>query len=193
MKLKSEARKETLKIRNSMRLEEVNEKSDIIINKLLNTEEYKNAKTIMVYMDFKNEVKTGALIDNAFKSHKRVVIPYTHMEKVEVIPVEISSLNDLVFSKYGYLEPKKEATNNPFPVKDIDLIVVPGVAFDRSCNRVGFGKGYYDKLLIQRKDGCKAIAIAYEYQVYNRVEALEHDIKMDLLLTEENIYIKMEK
>lgn len=186
MKTKSEIRKEVLNIRNNLDKEIAELKSRIIIDKLKETEEYKNSKSIMVYMDFKNEVNTKVFISEALSENKKIIIPYTDIEKVQIIPVEISSLDDLILCKFGYLEPKKEKIDNPYDVEKIDLIVVPGVAFDKKRNRVGFGKGYYDKLLKIRR--AKAYAIAYEFQVYEEVPAEEHDIKMDKIITEENIY-----
>lgn len=188
MKTKSEIRKEILSVRNSLDVNDAASKSSIIINKLKNTDDYKNSTNIMVYMDFKNEVNTKKFIEEALSEGKNIIIPYTDMEKVEIIPVEIKGFNDLVMCKFGYLEPKKEKFNNPFDVKLIDLVVVPGVVFDKKKNRVGFGKGYYDKLLIKRKASAKAIAIAYEFQVLDEVPAEEHDIKMDKIITEDNIY-----
>lgn len=188
MKTKSEIRKEILNIRNNLVVNEAISKSSIIINKLINSDEYKNSTNIMVYMDFKNEVNTKVFIEEALKEGKRIIIPYTDMEKVEIIPVEIKGFNDLVMCKFGYLEPKKEKIDNPFDVNEIDLVVVPGVVFDKKKNRVGFGKGYYDRLLTNKKPKAKAIALAFEFQVLDEVPAEEHDIKMDKIITEKGLY-----
>lgn len=186
MKSKKEIRKEILSIRNSLDPELSAQNSRIIIDKLKATEEYKNSKSVMVYMDFGNEVNTKDFINEALSEGKKIIIPYTDMEKVTIIPVEIDSLDDLVRCKFGYLEPKIEKISNPYDVEKIDLIVVPGVAFDKTRNRIGFGKGYYDRLLTIRR--AKAFAIAYEFQVLDKIPAEEHDIKMDMIITEENIY-----
>ena len=188
MKTKDEIRKEILRIRNNIETNEAINKSSIIINKLKNTAEYINSNSIMVYMDFKNEVNTKVFIEEALKEGKSIIIPYTDMAKVEIIPVQINDLEDLAMCKFGYLEPKREKIENPYDIKLIDLIVVPGVVFDKNKNRVGFGKGYYDRLLINKKPSAKAIAIAYEFQVLDEVPAQEHDIKMDMIITEENTY-----
>ena len=212
MKTKNEIRKEILNIRNNLNAEIAEQKSRIIIDKIKYTEEYKNSKSIMVYMDFKNEVSTKAFITEALAEGKKVIIPYTNTEKIQIIPVEINSLDDLVLCKFGYLEPKKEALNNPYDIEKIELIIVPGVAFDKRKNRIGFGKGYYDKFLRNRnayeKNStenlnakeineaalvketilAKAFALAYEFQVFEEIPAEEHDIKMDKIFTEENIY-----
>lgn len=186
MKTKIEIRKEILNIRNNLTPELSAYNSRIIIDKLKATEEYKNSKSIMVYMDFKNEVNTKDFINEALSEGKKIIIPYTDTDKVLIIPVEINSLDDLITCKFGYLEPKKEKISNPYDIEKIDLVVVPGVAFDKKRNRIGFGKGYYDRLLTSRR--AKAVAIAYEFQVLDEVPAQEHDIKMDMIITEENIY-----
>ncbi len=194
MKTKNEIRKEILNIRNNLSSELAEQKSRIIIDKIKDTEEYKNSKSIMVYMDFKNEVNTKAFINEALSEGKKIIIPYTDVEKVLIIPVEINSLDDLVLCKFGYLEPKKEALNNPYDIEKIELIIVPGVAFDKRKNRIGFGKGYYDKFLRNRNaltkeiTLAKAFALAYEFQVFEEIPAEEHDIKMDKIFTEENVY-----
>ena len=186
MKSKTKLRKEILATRKELSPELVVKDSRLIIDKLKATEEYKNAKSVMIYMDFGNEVKTKDFINEALSEGKEIIIPYTDTENVLIIPVEIESLDDLVKCKFGYLEPKKEKINTPYDVNKIDLIVVPGVVFDKKRNRIGFGKGYYDRLLSNRK--AKAFAIAFEFQVYDEIPAEEHDIKMDMIITEENIY-----
>lgn len=191
MKQKNEIRKKILSIRNNLTRETARDKSKFIINKFLSTEEFLISKNIMVYMDFKNEVNTKELIQYMLQSNKNVIIPYTDMVNIKIIPVEIKSLDDLVYCKYGYLEPKKECINNPFSEDQIDLIVVPGVVFDKNRNRVGFGKGYYDKLLSKRRSGVKAIAFAYDFQVLESVPFEEHDIKMDKIITENEVIESM--
>jgi len=69
------------------------------------------------------------------------------------------------------------------------LIINPGVVFDRQLNRVGYGKGYYDRILVRKRKDAKVIAVAYEFQVLDEVPAEKHDIKMDMIITEENIYM----
>ena len=195
MKTKTEVRKEILNIRNNLDFKEAAKKSEIIIEKLKNTDEYKNSTSIMVYMDFKNEVNTKVFIKDALSEGKNIIIPYTDMQKIQIIPVQINGLDDLVLCKFGYLEPKKDMINTPYSTEKIDLIIVPGVVFDKNKNRIGFGKGYYDKFLTNRKNSAKAlkeaaaIALAYEFQVLEEIAAEEHDMKMDKIITENNIYV----
>ncbi len=188
METKREFRNKILKIRNSMEKHDVIEKSDIIISKLMNLDIYKTCKVVFVYMDFKNEVMTSSLIKQLLLENKRVVIPYTDTVNTVLIPSELKNMEqDLVVSNYGYYEPKFE---NIVPVRseEFDLVVVPGVVFDKNLNRIGFGKGYYDRILSRLKPSAKAVAVAYEFQVLDEVPSEIHDIKMDMILTEQNIY-----
>lgn len=188
MRTKNEIRKMCLDFRNNILNDEVELKSKKIINKLLKMEEYKKSNTVFVYMDFKKEVQTISLIKKMISEGKHVIVSYTDTKNTELVLFRLHNIEkDLVVSPFGYLEPKKE-NRIPVNIKDIDLILVPGVAFDRELNRIGFGKGYYDKILNDRRNDAKAIAIAYEFQVLDRIPYEEHDIKMDIIITEENIY-----
>lgn len=188
MKTKNEIRKKILNIRNNMTNEQVLEKSSIIMNKLIASEEYKKSKTVFIYMDFKNEVTTSKLIKSMIEEGKRVVIPYTDTINTVIIPVELQDIeNDLKISPFGYMEPKKEKII-PVDPKEFDLIIVPGVVFDKRLNRIGFGKGYYDRILINKRHDVKAVAVAFELQVLDEIPFEEHDVKMDMIITEENIY-----
>lgn len=188
MKTKSEIRKIILNIRNNMTKEQVIEKSSIIMNKIISSEEYKKSQTVFIYMDFKNEVMTSDLIKSMLNEGKTVVIPYTDTVNTILIPVELHDIeNDLITSPFGYKEPKKEKII-PVDPKEFDLIVVPGVVFDKRLNRIGYGKGYYDRILINKRNDVKAIAVAFELQVLDEIPFEEHDVKMDMIITEENIY-----
>ncbi len=189
MNSKSDLRKIILSKRNSMPLEHVREKSRIISEKLFSTEEYKKSNTVFIYMDFKNEVRTLDLINKMLNENKHVVIPYTDTVNTLIIPVEITNIkSDLKCSSFGYLEPRTEKVKE-VEISKIDLIIVPGVVFDKRLNRIGFGKGYYDRILIKKRQDTKAIAIAYEFQVLDEIPFEDHDIKMEMIITEENIYM----
>jgi 5-formyltetrahydrofolate cyclo-ligase len=185
---KREIRKNILSIRNNLNDFEISEKSSKVTNKLISMKEFKKSETVFIYMDFKKEVKTDQIIKILFDENKQVVVPWTDTVNTEIIPMKITNLeNDLTISSFGYLEPKKE---NAIEVKveDIDLIIVPGVVFDEKLNRIGFGKGYYDKVLIRKRESTPAIAIAYEFQVLDEIPHEAHDVKMDFIITESNTY-----
>lgn len=188
MENKSDLRKRILNIRNSMDNKDSYEKSSVIMEKLTAMYIYKKAQVVFVYMDFNNEVETMTLIKRMLLEKKKVVIPYTDTVNTVIIPSELKDMDqDLVKSKFGYYEPAPERIV-PVKPEELDLVVVPGVVFDKKLNRIGFGKGYYDRILCRLKKDAKAVAVAYDFQVLEEVPSEEHDIKMDMIITEKNIY-----
>ncbi len=164
------------------------EKSSVIMEKLTAMDIYKKAKVVFVYMAFNNEVETMTLIKKMLSEKKKVVIPYTDTVNTVIIPSELKDMErDLIKSKFGYYEPAPERIV-PVKPEELDLVVVPGVVFDKNLNRIGFGKGYYDRILCKLKKDAKAVAVAYDFQVLEEVPSEEHDIKMDMIITEKNIY-----
>ena len=187
---KKEVRNIMSKRRKSMSEQEVNRKSKTIIEKVMNTEEFKKSKNLMVFLSFDNEVYTFDLIDKAMDMGKKVIVPYTVKDTYEIIPTLLKNIEeDLEVSSYGYLEPKKDKIT-AVQEEDIDLTIVPGLAFDKNMNRIGFGKGYYDRYLAKTKKDSKNMAIAYEYQVLEEIPYDDYDVKMDYIITEEEIIDK---
>jgi len=185
---KNEIRKAMSKQRRSMSENQVKDKSNTIIEKLMNTKEFENAQSLMVYLSFDNEVYTFDFIEKAMRLGKKIIVPYTIKETYEIIPTLLTNIeDDLEVSTYGYMEPKRSKIQ-PILEKNIDLTLVPGLAFDRSMNRIGFGKGYYDRYLVKTKKESKNMALAYEYQVLEEIASEYYDVKMDYIITEENIY-----
>jgi len=185
---KDEIRKIIKRRRNSMSENEVTTKSRIIIEKLMKTDEFKNSKNIMIFLSFNNEVYTYDLIEKCIELGKRVIIPYTVKDTCEIIPTVLGNIEeDLNITSYGYMEPKKEKIQ-PVDEKDIDLTVVPGLAFDKNMNRIGFGKGYYDRYLEKTRIDAKKIAVAFDYQVLEEIPSEVFDVKMDSIITDENTY-----
>jgi len=185
---KQEIRNMVKKRRNSMSENEVTTKSKIIIEKLMDTKEFKNADNIMIFLSFNNEVYTYNLIEKCIQLGKRVIVPYTVKDTYEIIPTVLGNIEeDLKQTSYGYMEPKKEKLQ-PIDEKKIDLTVVPGLAFDKNMNRIGFGKGYYDRYLAKTRKDTKKIAVAYDYQVLEEIPSEVFDVKMDSIITDENTY-----
>ena len=164
--------------------EDIKNNSQEIMNKIINLSIYKQSKAIFIYMSFKNEVITSELIKKMFNDKKKVVIPYTDMVNTLLIPSEIKDEDDLVLNPFGYYEPRKIIN---FPVEKIDLVIVPGVVFDNNLNRIGYGKGYYDRILNALRPDVKKVAIAHDFQVLDSIPAEEHDIKMDMVITEKRV------
>lgn len=185
MESKSKLRKRILNVRNNMSEEDVKKNSNAIMDKITSLDIYEQSKVVFIYMDFKNEVMTSNLIKRMLSEKKRVVIPYTDNINTVLIPSEITKESDLKLNSFGYYEPKSIL---PVNIEEIDLVIVPGVVFDKNLNRIGFGKGYYDKILNRLKPSAKKVAVAHEFQVLENIPAEEHDVKMDMIITEKNIY-----
>lgn len=154
-----------------------------IFNNLISLNSYKRAKKVFIYIGFGSEINTKSLIEIMLKEGKEVFVPKVLEE--EMIALKITSLNNLIESKFKILEPVGEKSD--IDGEEFDLIIMPGVAFDRSGNRIGYGKGYYDKYLKDVKSDIKKIALAYELQLIEEIETEEHDLKVDSIITENEI------
>lgn len=184
MESKKDLRKRILSIRNNMPGEDVVNNSRIIRDKIIGLDVFKQSKVIFIYMDFKNEVMTSDLIKHMLFEKKRVVVPYTDTVSTVLIPSEITGESDLKLNSFGYSEPKKIS---PVNIEEIDLVIVPGLVFDKNLNRIGFGKGYYDRILNKLKASARKVAVAHDFQVLEEIPAEEHDVKMDMIITEKSI------
>ncbi|WFA09141.1 5-formyltetrahydrofolate cyclo-ligase [Tissierella sp. Yu-01] len=158
-----------------------------IINKLIDTEYYKNANTIMCYISFGSEINTHEFIRNCIKDGKRIVVPVTFHEPREMKPSQILSFDELEPGYFNILTPKKEFIRYIDP-KEIDLIIVPGAVFDRKGYRIGFGGGYYDRFLADKiNDKSTKISVAFHLQIIDQVPKEEHDVPVDIIITEKEI------
>lgn len=163
--------------------EENNLKDIKIFNKLINLNSYKKAKKIFIYIGFGSEINTKKLIEIMLKEGKEVFVPKV-VEK-EMIALKVTSLYNLVKSEFNILEPIGEKPD--IDAEEFDLIIMPGVAFDRSGNRIGYGGGYYDKYLKDISFNIERIALAYEMQLIEEIDTEEHDLKVYSIITENEI------
>ena len=176
---KKEARTLIKERRMSLSKKYIDVASNKIFEKLLENEDFKNAKIVMSYMDFKNEVKTDKINTFIKNSGKMLVLPKV-IDKETMIAIE--DKNQYIVSPFGNKEPDGEEYRG-----NIDVIITPGVVFDRNKNRVGFGRGYYDRFFVKYPNA-KKIAIAFEKQIIDEgIETDKYDKKVDILITENNI------
>lgn len=184
---KLELRKNVIAGRNAMAPRQLAEKSSVIATKFLALPEYQRAATVMAYVDFRNEVQTASIIENALHLSKRLVVPITDVANKRLIPSQIINFpDDLTPGTWGILEPKPQCVR-PVEPGEIDLVIVPGVAFDTSGNRLGYGGGFYDRFLPQTKDGTTLVSLAFEMQVRPNVYPGEHDVPVHILITEDRV------
>ncbi len=163
------------------RHEDANPAADaVIVQRFLWRAEYKNAKCILFYLSIGYEVDTYQLIKQALSDGKRVCVPRCYENGI-MDAVEIVSLNALKPGMYGILEP--DATAPAIYPNDLDLILVPGMAFDRERNRLGRGAGYYDRYLEQTKRAA-TIGVCRSSRLFDAIPYEPHDRKVDVLITE---------
>lgn len=165
--------------------EQRQDKSFKIIFRIKKLEEFSRAKCIMVYVSKSDEVDTTGLIEDMFRSGKRVVVPVVDVEKEEIVPCEITSLNELHPRTFGVMEPKLGDART-VNLDEIDLVIVPGRAFDKLCNRLGRGKGYFDRFLKKLEGRGKIIGLAFSEQIFDTIPVDECDVKVDIIVTESN-------
>lgn len=187
---KNSIRKRILESRSKLTREDICIKSGVICSRLLKQQEFVQARLVMCYMDFRSEVMTGEIITGCIKTGKRVVLPYvgkTNGISGELQAYEIKDLkSDVTEGAYGILEPDPGRTDR-IDEKEIDLVIVPGVAFDLHKNRIGYGAGYYDRFLYRLRPVCVKAGIAFDIQIVDNVPVDENDIEMDLIITETRI------
>jgi len=177
LKMKSELRKKILEKRRGLSQKESGERSEKIIEKLKETKEFEEANTILFYVSTDNEVCTHDLIRECLQNGKTIAVPYVANE--EIMISKINSFKDLRKGAYGVLEPTWII---PILRSDLDLAVVPGIAFDKKKNRVGYGLGYYDIFLKGLK--CPKIGLAFDFQIVDKIDTEKHDVKLDKVLTD---------
>ncbi len=149
--------------------------------------EYASAKTVMWYVDAGSEVRTRHILPVALTLGKRVVVPYCIVETNELELFLLEDMSELVEGAYKILEPKEELRSLPskkVTPEELDLVMVPGTAFDPQGSRMGQGKGYYDRLLGSVRPDAKLVGMAFDGQVFPEIPMASHDVSMDLVISE---------
>jgi 5-formyltetrahydrofolate cyclo-ligase len=151
---------------------------------------YAAAKTVLFYIDVRAEVRTRHSLPAALASGKTVIVPWCN-DQGELELFRLADMSELAVGMYKILEPRPElrtlAEKHVRP-DDLDLVMVPGVAFDRRGGRMGHGKGYYDKLLQHARPDAPLVALAFECQLFPEIPVAPHDVFMDRIITEAAVY-----
>ena len=178
---KNLVRKKILELRCNIKDEEKIEWDQLIFASLVKSDFFIKAKKIFIYVSYKNEVDTKKIIQYSLKNKKEIYVPKTYLNEKNMKAIKINSLDELIVDNYGILEPKYVDKNN---IGDnFDLIIMPGVAFDRCGNRIGYGGGYYDKYISKLNYNVLKIALAYHFQITDSIKAECHDINVDYIIT----------
>jgi 5-formyltetrahydrofolate cyclo-ligase len=165
------------------------ELSRVILDRFTALPEYAAARVVMYYVDVRSEVRTRHYLPEALRHDKTIIVPYCVDGELELF--HLTSMDELSVGMYKILEPRPELRNLPekrFRPEQLDLVMVPGVAFDRSGARMGHGFGYYDKLLQHARADAPLIALAFECQLFPEIPTQAHDIFMDRIITEKAVY-----
>ena len=185
--MKKEFRKKVINLRKEKDKDFIRHNSDIITDKLLQMDCIKNAKTIMLYLDFNNEVCTDNLITKLMAMRKIVASPITLMDERKLIPSQITDLkNGIQYGAYNIREPKPEYSP-VIDVKELDVVIVPAVAYDKDCYRLGYGGGFYDRFLENLREDAITIGIAFDLQIFDEIPKEAHDSQLDYIVTESTI------
>jgi 5-formyltetrahydrofolate cyclo-ligase len=174
-------------VRENLSPKEIRELSAAVIDRLKKCKYFQNAKSVMFYFPVKGEVDLLPLMEELLKDKtKKVLLPKITQED-ELVAVEVSDMEVLRPGKYGIPEPLGGKIVKP---EKIDLVIVPGVAFDEKCNRLGMGKGYYDRFLPRVKG--KKVGVAYDFQIIPSFEFPKeaHDEPVDAVITPTRVYKK---
>ncbi|NND98730.1 MAG: 5-formyltetrahydrofolate cyclo-ligase [Pirellulaceae bacterium] len=163
--------------------------SQRITDRVMQQSEYVQAKCVMWYVDVRDEARTRHALPDCVASDKKIVVPYCVDGELQLFHLE--SMEELEIGMYKILEPRadlRDVADKQVDVKDLDLILVPGVGFDSKGGRTGHGKGYYDKCLENARPETPLIALAFECQMFDEIPMQDHDIYMDKVVTEDRVY-----
>jgi 5-formyltetrahydrofolate cyclo-ligase len=183
--IREQARKNRVSVKNKEEL------SRQICDKVMGTREYRAARTVMWYVDAGSEVRTRGSLPDALAGEKRIVIPYCLVETNELALFLLEDMAELVEGAYKILEPREDLRTVPGKIlqpEELDLVMVPGTAFDARGGRMGQGKGYYDRLLARARKDAPLVALAFECQMFPAIPVDAHDVYMDLVITEVGAY-----
>ncbi len=183
---KQKIRQAFLKKRDMLPVDIKKEKDDLIKKHIIKQPEFIKAKTVLFYASFRSEVDTKKIMDISLKTGKTVILPKVENKEKVLKLYEIKGINELSPGYMQIMEPKASEERLK-SLADIDLILIPGAAFDLQGNRLGYGAGFYDKLLSGMKKRILIIAPAYEEQVAEKIAAEPHDIKVDRIITDKRI------
>lgn len=187
MERKKSIREEILTKRGKLFEEVVREKSRKIKKKLFESADFKRAEVVMFYVSKGKEVRTEGMIGESLRMEKRVAVPLSKVKERDLIPLLLIDYEKLVPGAYGILEPGEES-RQLVPLENLELIIVPGVAFDRQGQRLGWGGGFYDNFLRKVPANVPRLGLAFELQVVEKLPVGENDVPMDGIITEEKIY-----
>jgi 5-formyltetrahydrofolate cyclo-ligase len=168
-----------LERRNRLTCQEIAKRSNSIQEFVINSKEFLQAKVVGAYFALGSEVTTELIIERAKTVGKKIALP--RVEEDNIIFYELSSIKFLIRGRFGIMEPPPYGH-----ISDIDILVVPGIAFDKKGNRLGYGKGYYDRLLSGKRTF--SIGLAYSFQLLENLPYDRYDKRLDAIASEDGLH-----
>jgi 5-formyltetrahydrofolate cyclo-ligase len=169
-----------LEKRNRLTSQEIAKRSKSIQEFVINTPEFRHAKVVGAYFAFGSEVTTELIIERAKTLGKKIALPRVEEDKITFY--ELSSIKSLIRGgRFGIMEPPPYGQ-----MSEIDILIVPGIAFDKKGNRLGYGKGYYDRLLSGKRTF--SIGLAYSFQLLETLPHAKYDKRMDAIASEDGLH-----
>jgi len=177
---KQELRERIIKLLKSQKEEERLTKSLIIQRKLFYMPEFKKACVVLFYASFNGEVDTFSMMEQALCINKKIALPRLNTENKDLIPTQIKALGDLEVGSYGIKQPTK---GEPVALEAVDMVVVPGLAFDKNHYRLGRGGGHYDRFLKTLPSRIPTVGLAFDFQIVDTLPQIEeHDVPVTHVL-----------
>ena len=185
---KEDLRKEYMKNRKKIANIKGKSKSNKITTNLLSLEELKKSKNILLYISYRSEVGTERLINKLLKNSKNVFAPYCIKDEKRMEIVQINDpTKDLKKGAYGIKEPKNSLRKKDNEINQLDIVIVPAVAFSKSGYRIGYGGGYYDRFLSRLPSKTISIGINYDELIFESVPKEDHDLAVDIIVTDKKV------
>lgn len=181
---KKALRREIGEKKRAMTVEEIENKSRILAEKLYETKQYKTAKSLYAYLSFNQEVRTNPIIERAWADGKRVAVPKVVGDNM--VFIWIDSFDGL--APQGVFDIMEPIGDGPVAGDETALVLMPGLAFDPLGHRVGYGGGYYDRFL-EREPNHPLVALCYDFQLFDHLETDPHDIPVDAVITDGEVYL----
>ena len=176
-----------LRLRDRQSIGEIEQKSQEIIDQVVHLHEYVRARGIACYVNKDSEVNTRILIRTALDQEKRVLIPVVKKGDIELFFSEVKDLgSELAPGTFGILEPKPENVH-PTSLDAVDIIIVPGIVWDREGYRLGWGRGYFDRVIKNLPPHVRSAGLAFNMQLIGRVPRDQFDVPVDMVVTESRV------
>jgi 5-formyltetrahydrofolate cyclo-ligase len=183
--MKQRIREEILSLRNDHPKDERERKDEEIRRLLLSLPEFRRAKRILFYVSVRGEVDTREMISESMRMGKNIAVPITEVETKSLSISELNDANkDMEPGAFGIPEPSYPIIISP---ESLDLMIIPGVAFDRSGNRIGYGMGFYDRFLSGLHKDIPSIALAYGFQIVSGIPEHAGDVRVHKIVTESGV------